>query len=233
MNYETRQRPDAIVMTPATSPTSSVIWMHGLGADGSDFVPLVPELRLPETQAPRFIFPNAPVRPVTVNHGMSMRAWYDIYSLSVRDREDAAGIRESAALVQGLIERERGMGIRAERIVLAGFSQGGAIALQAGLRYPQALAGILALSTYLPLRATLPAEAAPANQAIPILMCHGRQDPIVPLALARESFDVLIAAGFTPEWLDYPMEHQLCAPEILAIRGWLMQVLPPLGGGAA
>ncbi|MEJ0008382.1 MAG: alpha/beta fold hydrolase [Steroidobacteraceae bacterium] len=233
MKYETRQHPEAIVMTPATPPTSSVIWMHGLGADGTDFVPLVPELRLAETQSPRFIFPNAPVRPVTVNHGMPMRAWYDIYSLGDRIREDATGVHESAALVYGLIEREQAAGIRAERIVLAGFSQGGAIALQAGLRYPQPLGGILALSTYLPLRTTLAAEAAPANQAIPILMCHGRRDPIVPLSLARESFDVLKTAGFAPHWLDYPMEHQLCAAEILAIRQWLMQVLPPLGAGPA
>jgi phospholipase/carboxylesterase len=228
MKYKTHTDRDAIVMTPATPPTSSVIWMHGLGADGTDFVPLVPELRLPDNVAPRFVFPNAPVRPVTVNNGMTMRAWYDIYSRGLRDREDSAGIRESAALVSGLIDHERNSGIPAERIVLAGFSQGGAVALQAGLRYPQRLAGILALSTYLPLRASLAAEAVAANQAIPILMCHGRHDPIVPLELARQSFDALTAAGFVPRWLDYPMEHQLCAPEIIAISQWLVQVLPPL-----
>ena len=228
MKYETHPDRDAIVMTPATAPTGSVIWMHGLGADGTDFVPLVPELRLPDNVAPRFIFPNAPVRPVTLNNGMSMWAWYDIYSRGIRDREDATGIRESASLVSGLIDRERTSGIAAERIVLAGFSQGGAVALQAGLRYPQRLAGILALSTYLPLRASLAAEGAAANQAIPILMCHGRHDPVVPLELARQSFDALNAAGFAPRWLDYPMEHQLCAPEIIAISQWLVQVLPPL-----
>jgi phospholipase/carboxylesterase len=228
MQYETRQNRDAIVMTPATAPTASVIWMHGLGADGTDFVPLVPELRLPDSQAPRFIFPNAPVRPVTVNNGMAMRAWYDIYSLGIREREDATGIRESAARVHGLIDREQAAGISAGRIVLAGFSQGGAIALQAGVRYPQALAGILALSTYLPLPATLAAEAAVANLAVPILMCHGRQDPIVPLALARKSFETLTAWGFAPRWLDYPMQHQLCAEEVIAISQWLAQVLPPL-----
>jgi phospholipase/carboxylesterase len=228
MQYQTQHHRDAIVMTPATAPNGSIIWMHGLGADGTDFVPLVPELRLPDAMAPRFIFPNAPVRPVTVNNGMPMRAWYDIYSLGVRDREDAAGIQASAATVHELIDRERAAGINADRIVLAGFSQGGAIALQAGVRYPVALAGILALSTYLPLRATLAAERAAANQAIPILMCHGRQDPIVPLELARQSFDALTAAGFTPQWLDYPMQHQLCAPEIVAISGWLQQVLPPI-----
>jgi phospholipase/carboxylesterase len=228
MKYQTQQYPDAIVMTPATPPNGSIIWLHGLGADGTDFVPLVPELRLPDTMAPRFIFPNAPVRAVTVNNGMQMRAWYDIYSLGVRDREDATGIRESATMVQRLIDRERTAGISTHRIVLAGFSQGGAIALQAGVRYPQPLAGILALSTYLPLRATLAAEAAAANQAIPILMCHGREDPIVPFALGRQSFEALNAAGFAPHWLDYPMQHQLCAQEILDISRWLLQVLPPL-----
>ncbi len=228
MQYETRQNRDAIVMTPATAPTASVIWMHGLGADGTDFVPLVPELRLPDSQAPRFIFPNAPVRPVTVNNGMAMRAWYDIYSLDTRDREDATGIRESAATVHGLIDRERAAGVSAGRIVLAGFSQGGAIALQAGVRYPQALAGILALSTYLPLPATLATEAAAANLGVPILMCTAARNPIVPLALARKSFDTLTAQGFAPRWLDYPMQHQLCAEEVMAISQWLMQVLPPL-----
>ncbi len=215
-------------MTPATPPTASVIWMHGLGADGTDFVPLVPELRLPDNVAPRFVFPNAPVRPVTVNNGMSMPAWYDIYSFGFKDREDAAGIGASAALVHGLIERERAAGISAARIVLAGFSQGGAVALQAGLRYVQPLAGILALSTYLPLAATLAAEASVANRAIPILMCHGRQDPVVPLALARTSIEALSAAGYTPRLLEYNMEHTLCAEEVVAISQWLTQVLPPV-----
>jgi len=228
MKYTTIQRPDAIVMTPATAPKASVIWMHGLGADGTDFVPLVPELRLPDNVAPRFVFPNAPVRPVTVNNGMSMPAWYDIYSFGIKDREDAAGIGASAALVHGLIERERTAGISAARIVLAGFSQGGAVALQAGLRYAQPLAGILALSTYLPLAATLAAEAAAANRAIPILMCHGRQDPVVPLELARKSIETLSAAGYTPRLLEYAMEHTLCAEEVVAISQWLTQVLPPV-----
>jgi len=226
MKYETRQYHDAIVMTPATPPSACVIWMHGLGADGMDFVPLVPELHLPDAVAPRFIFPNAPVRAVTVNNGMSMRAWYDIYSLSVRDREDGSGIRASAALVQTLIDREGSAGIAASRIVLAGFSQGGAIALATGLRCPQALAGILALSTYLPLAADLPAEAAAANRAIPILMCHGRNDPIVPWELGRKSFEVLNAAGYAPQWLDWPMQHQVCAEEVVAISQWLVRVLP-------
>ena len=230
MRYATHASSDGIVMTPATPPTASVIWMHGLGADGGDFVPLVPELRLPEEVAPRFVFPHAPVRPVTVNGGMPMRAWYDIYSLGVREREDAAGIRASAALVHGLIDRERSAGIGAERIVLAGFSQGGAIALQAALRYPHALAGVLALSTYLPLAGTLAAEACAANQAIPILMCHGLYDPIVPLALARDSCTALQAQGYAPQWREYPMQHQLCAQEVVAISEWLTRVLPAVQG---
>jgi phospholipase/carboxylesterase len=228
MQYKTVPHPDAIVMTPESPPTASVIWLHGLGADGTDFVPLVPELRLPDDVAPRFIFPNAPVRPVTVNNGMSMRAWYDIYGLGVRDREDAAGIRESATLVHGLIEKEHAAGIKTQRIVLAGFSRGGAIALQAGLRYPQPLAGVLALSTYLPLAVTLAAEASAKNRALPILMCHGRYDPIVPLELGRKSFDFLTAQGYSPRWLDYPMQHQVCAEEIVAIKQWLAQVLPAI-----
>jgi phospholipase/carboxylesterase len=228
MKYATLRSREAIVMTPAVPCAASVIWMHGLGADGTDFVPLVPELRLPDNVAPRFIFPNAPVRSVTVNDGMSMPAWYDIYSFGIKEREDTAGIRESAALVHGLIDRERAAGISATRIVLAGFSQGGAIALQAGLRYAQPLAGILALSTYLPLAATLAAESSPENRAVPILMCHGNQDPVVPLALARKSFAALKAQGYAPHLLEYPMEHTLCAEEVVAISQWLAQVLPPL-----
>jgi phospholipase/carboxylesterase len=228
MNYETRQQRDAIIMTPASPPSASVIWLHGLGADGTDFVPLVPELRLPETQAPRFIFPNAPVRPVTVNNGMSMRAWYDIYSLVARDREDAAGIQASATLVHGLIDQQRAAGIAAHRIVLAGFSQGGAVALQAGLRYGQSLAGILCLSAYLPLAASLAGEASAANRQIPILMCHGNQDAIVPLDLARSSFAALTALGYRAQLLEYPMQHSLCGEEVVAISRWLTQVLPPL-----
>jgi phospholipase/carboxylesterase len=228
MKYDTRQSSDAIVMTPATPPTASVIWMHGLGADGTDFVPLVPELHLPDDVAPRFIFPNAPARPVTVNSGRSMRAWYDVYGFGIRrDREDASGIQASASAIHGLIDQECAAGTRSERIVLAGFSQGGAIALQAGLRYPRPLAGVLALSAYLPLAGTVPSEAAAANRALPILMCHGTHDPIVAVELAKKSFDTLNSLGYTPRWLDYPMQHQVCREEIVAIRQWLVQVLPP------
>lgn len=228
MKYDTRMSADAIVMEPAVAPAASVIWLHGLGADGTDFVPLVPELKLPDAVAPRFIFPNAPVRPVTVNNGMRMRAWYDIYSLGVRDREDGTGIRDSAAVVNALIGQERAAGIGPGRIVLAGFSQGGAIALHAGLRYPTPLGGILALSTYLPQAATVAAEVASADRSLPILMCHGRHDPIVPLSLAQQSRDTLISLGYQPRWRDYPMEHQVCAAEVLAIREWLLQVLAPV-----
>ena len=228
MRYETRQNPEAFVLNPASPATASVIWLHGLGADGADFLPLVPELHLPDNVAPRFIFPNAPVRPVTVNNGLSMRAWYDIYSRGVRDREDAAGIRASSAAVHALIDRECAAGISAARIVLAGFSQGGAIALQAALRYPRALAGILALSTYLPLAATLASEATAANHAIPILMCHGLHDPVVPLDLARQSLAALKAQGYAPQLLEYPMQHSLCAAEVVAIRQWLVRALPPV-----
>ena len=228
MKYETRQHPEAWVMNPATPATASVIWLHGLGADGTDFLPLVPQLRLPDDVAPRFIFPNAPLRPVTVNNGLSMRAWYDVFSREVRGREDAAAIRASAATVQALIDQERTAGISARRIVLAGFSQGGAIALQAALRYPHTLAGILALSTYLPLAATLAAEATAANRAIPILICHGVQDPILPLHLAHQALAALKAQGYAPQLREYPMPHSLCAAEVLDISRWLVQVLPPV-----
>ena len=208
-------------MTPATPPTASVIWMHGLGADGTDFVPLVPELRLPDNSAPRFIFPNAPVRPVTVNNGMSMPAWYDIYSFGIKDREDAAGIRASAARVQGLIDREHAAGISTARIVLAGFSQGGAIALQAGLRYTQPLAGILALSTYLPLAASLATESSAANRAIPILMCHGRQDPVVPFASGTRGKELLEAHGFPVTWRPFDGGHEIPPPVLVDVDRFL------------
>ncbi len=215
-------------MNPATPATASIIWLHGLGADGTDFLPLVPELRLPDNVAPRFIFPNAPKRPVTINNGLSMRAWYDVYSREVGGREDAAAIRASAATVHALIDREAAAGIGTRRIVLAGFSQGGAIALQAGLRYPQPLGGILALSTYLPLAQTLAAEASAANRAIPILICHGLQDPVLPPHLAHESLATLQTQGYAPRLLEYPMQHSLCAAEVLAISQWLVATLPPV-----
>jgi phospholipase/carboxylesterase len=228
MQYRIQQSPAAIVMEPRMTATSAVIWLHGLGADGSDFVPLVPELRLSATLAPRFIFPHAPVQPVTINGGMPMRAWYDIYSQTIRDRQDDAGIRRSAQQVEGLIQQQRDQGIAARHIVLAGFSQGGAIVLHTGLRHSERLGGILALSTYLPLAPTLAAEAAPANRALPILMCHGTADPVITLGYATQSRDALLAAGYPLLWKQYPMQHQVCEQEIGDISHWLTDVLAPI-----
>ena len=212
---------DAVILSPAKPADAAVIWLHGLGADGHDFVPLIPELHLPASAAVRFVFPHASVRPVTVNNGYSMRAWYDIKALNPAGRDDETGIRESAQRLQAYITRERVQGIKAERIVLAGFSQGGAMALYTGLRHDEPLAGILALSTYLPLRGQLAAEASVANRRVPILMCHGQRDPVVSLAFGQESRDVLQAAGYAVDWREYPMEHSLCPPEVADIAAWL------------
>ncbi|MGH8259040.1 MAG: alpha/beta hydrolase [Steroidobacteraceae bacterium] len=230
MTYQQRESDDAIVLQLASgaAASSSVIWLHGLGADGYDFVPIVPELRLPEQCAPRFIFPHAPIRAVTVNNGMRMRAWYDILDFSPGAAEDAAGISASAAIADRYIAREREAGIAANRIVLAGFSQGGAIALHAGLRQTEPLAGILALSTYLPLRAML-SEAPMACREVPILMCHGQADPILPMALGEASRDLLRRTGCRVEWKEYPMQHQVCAAEIADISTWLFRVLGTAG----
>jgi phospholipase/carboxylesterase len=210
-----------VEVSTATEPKGTVIWMHGLGADGWDFVPLVRELPLPEDLGLRFVFPHAPMRPVTINNGFVMRAWYDISMQDLARRPDEAGIRASQKEVEALIERERARGMPPEKIVLAGFSQGGAIALQTGLRFKEALAGIVALSTYLPLEESLDAEASAANKRTPILMVHGTQDPIVPMALADASRRKLEARGYAVEWQDYPMPHSVCAEEVEAIAQWL------------
>jgi phospholipase/carboxylesterase len=220
------QLPDAIEIETAPAPDAAVIWLHGLGADGYDFEPVVPELRLPAKLRVRFVFPHAPVRPVTLNMGMPMRAWYDILQLG-GGAEDEAGLRASQALVEGLIEREKGRGVPARRIVLAGFSQGGAIALQAGLRYPERLGGILALSTYLPLAGTLAAERSPASRDVPVFMAHGSLDPMIAVARARESRAALHALGYAVEWREYAMPHSVCAEEIADIAGWLLRTLAP------
>lgn len=204
---------------------AAVIWLHGLGADGHDFVSLLPELQLPASMAVRFVFPHAPVRPVTVNNGWPMRAWYDIKSLDANGRDDAEGIAASAQRLAALIAAEQSRGIASERIVLAGFSQGGAVVLYAGLRHPEPLAGILALSTYLPLRDRLSAERSASNSQVPILMCHGTQDPVVTLPFALQSRTALQQAGCMLDWREYPMEHSLCAAEVLAISQWLQQRL--------
>ncbi|HEY7517708.1 MAG TPA: dienelactone hydrolase family protein [Methylomirabilota bacterium] len=206
-------------------PTAAVIWLHGLGADGYDFEPIVPELRLPAAPAVRFVFPHAPMRPVTINNGAVMRAWYDIVSLEGVRREDDAGVRASQTSVEELIAREASRGIPAARVVLAGFSQGGAIALQTGLRHAERLAGIMALSTYLPLAPTLAAEASAANRGVPIFMAHGQYDSMIPIERAAISRDVLRKAGYDVEWHDYPMEHAVCREEIDDVATWLGRVL--------
>jgi phospholipase/carboxylesterase len=216
--------PETIEVQTGAQPDAAVIWLHGLGADGHDFEPVVPALGV--RNAVRFVFPHAPVRAVTLNMGMRMRAWYDILQLG-GGPEDEAGIREAQRLIEGLVGRETGRGIAARRIVLAGFSQGGAIALQAGLRHPERLGGILALSTYLPLAATLAAERSDANALVPILMAHGQHDELIGIARAKASRDALAALGYTIQWREYPMGHAVCPEEIAAIGAWLNGVLQP------
>ena len=215
----------AIEHETAANPTHSVIWLHGLGADGNDFAPLVPELVDPAWPALRFVFPHAPVRPVTINNGMSMRAWYDITGFDLESRQDEAGIRSSVAAVEALIEREHERGVPSERIFLAGFSQGGAIALSAGVRHSKKLAGIVALSTYLPISATVAAERHPANAATPIFWGHGTADPVVMLQRGIDSRNALQALGYVVDWHTYPMAHAVCAEEIGDLRHWLGQRL--------
>jgi phospholipase/carboxylesterase len=203
-----------------------VLWLHGLGADGHDFESVVPELVRPGERALRFVFPHAPVRPVTINGGLAMRAWYDILAFDRQTPQDEPGIRASDALVGELIRRENSRGMATERIVLAGFSQGGAIALFSGARYPQRLAGIMGLSCYLLLESRLAAERAAANQATPVFLAHGSQDPVVDVRaglLARQVFE---AAGYPVEWHAYPMPHSVCQQEIIDIAAWLRRVLP-------
>ncbi|HET9736149.1 MAG TPA: alpha/beta fold hydrolase [Burkholderiales bacterium] len=218
--------PEAIEVETGPVPDAAVIWLHGLGADGYDFEPVVPQLRLPPRLPVRFVFPHAPVRPVTLNMGMPMRAWYDILQLG-GGKEDDAGIRASQALVEGLIEREKRQGVQAHRIVLAGFSQGGAVALQTGLRHPERLGGILALSTYLPLAGTLAAERAAANLDLPVFMAHGTLDPMIPIARARASRAALEVLGYAVQWQEYAMPHSVCGEEIADIAAWLVRLLAP------
>jgi len=221
-----------VELTTGAEPAGTIIWMHGLGADGWDFVPIVRELPLPEGLALRFLFPHAPERPVTINNGSVMRAWYDIAQNDIARVPDEKGIRESQRSIEELIARERARGMAADRIVLAGFSQGGAIALQAGLRHKERLAGIVALSTYLPLEESLDAEAAAANKSTPIFMAHGTQDPIIPLELAEASHRALTARGYAVEWHTWPMPHSVCAEEVEALAAFLAR-LYGAGSGAA
>jgi phospholipase/carboxylesterase len=226
MPYTTHESNEAVILEPQEAATGSVIWLHGLGADGYDFVPIVEELQLTATHPTRFVFPHARQRPVTINNGFVMRAWYDIRGFDLMSAEDEAGIRESESVVRRFIEKELNLGIPSARIVLAGFSQGGAIALHAGLRFAQPLAGILALSTYLPLRESLAKEASDANRRVPILMCHGSRDQVVPEIAGKLSRDVLTSMGYQIEWKSYLMEHQVCMEEVADIAAWLKARLP-------
>jgi len=210
----------AVEINTGPNPQASVIWLHGLGADGHDFEPVVPELDL--DQPVRFVFPHAPVRPVTINQGMRMRAWYDILQFGPGP-EDEAGVRASQKLVEAMIAAEKERGIR--QIVLAGFSQGGAIVLQTALRHGERLAGLLALSTYLPLHRTLEAERSPESRDLPIFMAHGQHDEIIPLARAEQSRQFLERVGYKVQWHTYPMPHSVCPEEIADISAFLRQIL--------
>ncbi|MDE1989381.1 MAG: alpha/beta fold hydrolase [Betaproteobacteria bacterium] len=209
------------------NPTASVIWLHGLGADGYDFVPVVKELQIPDALSLRFVFPHAPLQPVTVNNGMVMRAWYDVSYDGLERRTDDAGVLRSAAAVEALVAHEIARGIPARRIVLAGFSQGGAVALTLGTRFGKRLGGIMALSTYLPMPDELPQAASPENRDIPIFMAHGLQDNVIPLRMAETSRSRLAALDYPVEWHTYPMAHSLCMEEVEAMAAWLRQHLEP------
>jgi phospholipase/carboxylesterase len=225
MNYTRHETDTAVTLTPASAPTATIIWLHGLGADGHDFVPIVPELRLPASLAIKFVFPHAAQRPVTVNNGYVMRAWYDIKGPALNAEEDAVGIHAAEQRIQELIQTESTAGIAARRIVIAGFSQGGAIALQTALRYPQRLAGVMPLSTYLPLRDSLATEASAVNRDLPMLMCHGRQDQVIPLRVAEQSRDIMQALGYAIDFRIYDMPHSVCAAEVNDIAAWLTRIL--------
>ena len=216
------QLPETVEVVTGEPPRGSVIWLHGLGADGHDFEPIVPELQLPAEMPLRFIFPHAPVRPVTINGGMAMRAWYDILSLESAGRADAKGVHESTGLLEALVSREIERGMEPGNIVVAGFSQGGAIAINAALHSKVRLAGLMALSTYIPLPGDLDASAG--NRELPIFMAHGRFDPMIQMQWGRASADRLAQAGFAVEWHDYPMAHAVCPDEIDDIRAWLLSV---------
>ena len=214
-----------VEVSTGPEPTAAVIWLHGLGADGHDFEPLVPELRLPADLAVRFVFPHAPVIPVTVNGGMRMRAWYDIRSFDAAGRADEAGVRASAAAVDALVDAEIERGIEAGRIVIAGFSQGGAVAVHVALTAARRYAGLIALSTYVPLPAVLASEAAASDRSLPIFAAHGEFDPVLPYALGRQSADAIEAMGYTVDWHAYPMAHGVCPDEIADVSAFLQSLL--------
>ena len=219
---------DVVEVQTGPEPVGSVIWLHGLGADGHDFEPIVPELRLPAELPLRFVFPHAPVRPITINGGMQMRGWYDIVSLDAEGRADEQGVRASSAIVDELVGREVERGIEPSKIVIAGFSQGGAIALHNVLRATQKPAGLMALSTYLPLADTLQAEVvdnpAAGDTSVPVFMAHGSFDPVIPIEGGRQSAQALEQIGYSVEWHEYPMAHGVCPQEIGDISAWLQRV---------
>ncbi len=204
---------------------AAVIWLHGLGADGNDFVPVVAELALPASLSIRFIFPHAPVRPITINGGYPMRGWYDITSLDIANRDDVDGITDSGRLLAGLCDEQIALGVPAERIIVAGFSQGGAVALHAGLRYAKRLGGIIALSTYLPMRQQLETEAAAENRDTPVFLAHGRSDEVIALQFGLQTRELLTQLNYPVQWQDYAMGHSVCAEEIADISDWLSRVL--------
>jgi phospholipase/carboxylesterase len=217
--------PECVELETAVEPIASVIWLHGLGADGHDFEPIVPELKLPGALPVRFVFPHAPVRPVTLNNGMPMRAWFDIVKIGMHQPRDKAGMQAACRMLEALIAKETARGIPPARIVLAGFSQGGAVALYTGLQHREKLAGIMALSTYLPLDG-FALQTTAANSHISIFYAHGTQDPVVPLLLAEQTRDALMARGYPVIWHTYPMPHTVHPEEIMHIRAWLLSVLP-------
>jgi len=216
---------ETVELEPALTARSAVIWLHGLGADGHDFVPIVPALGLDERLGVRFVFPHAPRIPVSINNGFVMPAWYDIGDIDLAKRHDQVGVRRSAAAVEQLIARENARGVPTSRIVLAGFSQGGAIALFTGVRHAEKLAGIVGLSTYMVLGDSLGAEASEANRATPILMCHGTRDPMVNIGRGKKSAESLRAAGYRVDWREYPMQHEVVLEEIRLVGEFLTGVL--------
>ncbi|HWY73640.1 MAG TPA: alpha/beta fold hydrolase [Burkholderiaceae bacterium] len=225
MNQRTEGPLECVELQTDPNPNATVIWLHGLGADGYDFIPVVRELQALGAPAARYVFPHAPMRPVTINGGMVMRAWYDILGAQIDRREDPAGIRQSQAQVEALIEREVARGTARSRIVLAGFSQGGAIALQAGLRQREPLAALIVLSAYLPLAATAAAEAQPAGRAIPIFMAHGRDDTVIPIDRAQASRDLLVGLGCRVQWHEYAIPHSVSEEEIRDLARFLSEAL--------
>jgi phospholipase/carboxylesterase len=225
LNQRTEGPLECVELQTDPNPNATVIWLHGLGADGYDFIPVVRELQALGAPAARYVFPHAPMRPVTINGGMVMRAWYDILGAQIDRREDPAGIRQSQAQVEALIEREVARGTARSRIVLAGFSQGGAIALQAGLRQREPLAALIVLSAYLPLAATAAAEAQPAGRAIPIFMAHGRDDTVIPIDRAQASRDLLVGLGCRVQWHEYAIPHSVSEEEIRDLARFLSEAL--------